>query len=64
VPAFVGPDGLLRALAQGTPVGLTTASPFIHVASIGLKAVRRLAAPGRVAPDRQRSAAIQPLGAD
>jgi len=64
VPAFDGPDGLLRALAQGTPVGLTTASPFIHVASIGLKAVRRLAAPGRVAPDRQRSAAIQPLGAD
>src|SRR5690606_22996451 len=63
VPAFDGPDGLLRALAQGPPVGLTTAPPVIHVPSIGLKAVRRFAAPGRVAPDRQRSAAIQPRGA-
>src|SRR5690606_32680281 len=65
VPAFDGAAGLLRALARGTPVGIATASPFIHVASISLKAARLLVAPGRYAPDRERPpTTIEPLGAD
>ena len=64
VPAFDGPEGLLRALAHGTPVAVATASPFIHVASIGLKVARLLAAPGRYAPGRERPTTVEPLGAD
>jgi predicted metal-dependent phosphoesterase TrpH len=47
VPAFDGAADLLRALRDGTPVGAQTASPFIHVASLGLKAARMLAGPAR-----------------
>ena len=65
VPAFDGAADLLRALREGAPAGVATASPFIHVASMGLKAARLLVMPGRYAPGRERPpTTVEPLGAD
>lgn len=63
-PGVRGPERLPRALAQGTPVAVATASPSIHPASIGLEATRLLVMPSRCAPSRERSATIEPLNAD
>jgi predicted metal-dependent phosphoesterase TrpH len=65
VPAFDGGADLLRALREGTPVGARTASPFIHVASLGLKAVRMLVGTGRGAPIPMGAhTPVEPLASD